>query len=136
MDLEKDKRKGEKKLEARQLLVPYSGGLTTLRPVEPVLRVLGAAFPTTPGYLPGKSRSLVEAVFLQQRASLRFVWEDKIGMESLRIHFITGQAMTTHLYTLQESQDPFSFFENFCLLLLKPQRQILRGPSAPILDTR
>lgn len=42
MNPEKDDREGrrEKKLEARQLLVPYSGGLPALRPAEPVLRVL------------------------------------------------------------------------------------------------
>lgn len=39
----KDEREGrrEKTLEARQLLVPYSGGLPALRPAEPVLRALG-----------------------------------------------------------------------------------------------
>lgn len=47
MHPEKDDREGrrEKKLEARQLLVPYSGGLPALRPAEPVLSA-GAAFRT------------------------------------------------------------------------------------------
>lgn len=79
MNPEKDGREGrrEKILEARQLPVPCSGGLTTLRPVEPVLREQGAALPTTPDYLPGKPWSLTAAaVFSQERVSLRSVWGD------------------------------------------------------------
>lgn len=79
MNPEKDGRGGrrEKIPGARQLPVPCSGGLTTLRPVEPVLREQGAALPTTLDYVPGKPWSWREAaVFSQERVSLRSVWGD------------------------------------------------------------
>ena len=73
--------------------------LTTLRPVEPVLRELRVAFPTTPDYL----RTPWEV--LESGGSSRVLpgqgeLEICVGsIENLRILFIIGQAMTTDFYT-------------------------------------